>query len=76
MENANFAFGAGSRVCLGKNIALLEISKLVPEFLRRFEVTLVDPARYKLRPGWLVLQEGLDATLQMRDQQTLTAKAT
>jgi cytochrome P450 len=68
MENAIFTFGAGSRVCLGKNIALLEISKLVPEFLRRFEITLVDPNRYTLRPGWLVLQEGLDVSLKLRDQ--------
>lgn len=68
MENAIFSFGAGSRVCLGKNIALLEISKLVPELLRRFEVRLVDPKRYTLRPGWLVLQEGLDVRLTMRDQ--------
>jgi cytochrome P450 len=67
MENANFAFGAGPRVCLGKNIALLEICKFVPEFFRRFDITLVDPKRYKLRPGWLVLQQGLDAKLTLRD---------
>jgi cytochrome P450 len=68
MENAIFTFGAGSRICLGKNIALLEISKLVPELLRRFEITLVDPKRYRLQPGWLVLQKGLDVRLKMRDQ--------
>lgn len=33
-----FQFGAGSRTCIGKNISLLEIYKLVPAFLRRFEV--------------------------------------
>lgn len=68
MENSIFTFGAGSRICLGKNIALLEINKLVPELLRRFEIELVDPKRYTLRPGWLVLQEGLDVRLKMRDQ--------
>ena len=31
-------FGMGSRTCIGKNISLLEIYKLVPTFLRRFEV--------------------------------------
>ncbi|CAL5867471.1 uncharacterized protein PFLUO_LOCUS1690 [Penicillium psychrofluorescens] len=67
MENANFAFGAGPRVCLGKNIALLEICKFVPEFFRRFDIKLVDPKRYKLLPGWLVLQQGLDAKLTLRD---------
>jgi cytochrome P450 len=34
-----FHFGAGSRTCIGKNISLLEIYKLVPSFLRRFEVS-------------------------------------
>ena len=33
-------FGMGSRTCIGKNISLLEIYKLVPSFLRRFEVCL------------------------------------
>lgn len=38
--NANmFQFGAGSRTCIGKNISLLEVYKLVPSFLRRFEVS-------------------------------------
>jgi cytochrome P450 len=37
--NANmFHFGAGSRTCIGKNISLLEIYKLIPSFLRKFEV--------------------------------------
>lgn len=36
-------FGMGSRTCIGKNISLLEIYKLVPTFLRRFEVCLISP---------------------------------
>jgi hypothetical protein len=38
MEGTMFQFGAGSRTCIGKNISLLEVYKLVPSFLRRFEV--------------------------------------
>ena len=38
--NANMIqFGAGPRTCIGKNISLLEVYKLVPSFLRRFEVS-------------------------------------
>lgn len=44
MEGCMFQFGMGARTCIGKNISLLEIYKLVPCFLRRFEV------------GFLVLQ--------------------
>jgi cytochrome P450 len=49
MNATMFHFGAGSRTCIGKNISLLEIYKLVPSFLRRFEVChtreLLDEAR-------------------------------
>ena len=38
MERAMLQFGAGSHVCLGQNIALLEIYKLVPSLLRTYEV--------------------------------------
>lgn len=38
MDGTMFQFGAGARTCIGKNISLLEVYKLVPSFLRRFEV--------------------------------------
>lgn len=38
MNSTMFQFGAGPRTCIGKNISLMEIYKLVPSFLRRFEV--------------------------------------
>ena len=38
MKATMFQFGAGARTCIGKNISLLEIYKLVPTFLRNFEV--------------------------------------
>lgn len=33
------SIGMGSRPCIGKNISLLEIYKLVPSMLRSFEVS-------------------------------------
>lgn len=44
MNKALFHFGAGSRTCLGKHIGLLEMYKLIPSFLRRFEVCLCSHA--------------------------------
>lgn len=38
MNGTLLHFGMGSRTCIGKNISLLEIYKLVPTLLRRFEV--------------------------------------
>lgn len=38
MRQCMFHFGAGSRTCIGKNISLMETYKMVPSFLRKFEV--------------------------------------
>lgn len=38
MESCMLQFSMGARTCIGKNISLLEIYKLIPSFLRRFEV--------------------------------------
>ncbi|EFR04740.1 pisatin demethylase [Nannizzia gypsea CBS 118893] len=43
MEKCLLTFGAGHRNCIGKNIALLEIYKIVPTLLRRFHFELLDP---------------------------------
>lgn len=45
MNGTMFQFGAGSRTCIGKNISLMEIYKLVPSFLRRFDVCFIYPHR-------------------------------
>ena len=43
MDKYMFSFGGGSRTCIGRNFAMAAMSKLVPEFLRRFEVELANP---------------------------------
>jgi cytochrome P450 len=71
MENLSFTFGYGSRGCVGRNIAMLEITKFVPELFRHFDMTLVDPRRYKLHAAWLVVQSGLDVQIKKRDPKSL-----
>ena len=52
MNATLFHFGAGSRTCIGKNISLLEVYKLVPSFLRRFNIAFADPGQdWKLHNG-------------------------
>jgi cytochrome P450 len=49
IEKYSMAFGLGSRTCIGKNISLLEMSKLVPQLLRRFNFVLDESLRSR---GW------------------------
>ncbi|RMZ42415.1 hypothetical protein AFCA_010022 [Aspergillus flavus] len=40
MEQSLLAFGAGVRTCIGKNLSMLEMSKVIPELYRQFEFEL------------------------------------
>ncbi|KAL4779784.1 hypothetical protein BJX76DRAFT_351499 [Aspergillus varians] len=53
MNGTMLHFGAGARTCIGKNISLMEVYKLVPSFLRRFNVRLAYPDQeWELWNAW------------------------
>lgn len=62
MRGTMFQFGAGARTCIGKNISLLEVYKLVPSFLRRFEVSLTRIVNFGV---YLLITCRLSLTSQM-----------
>ncbi|KEF62905.1 uncharacterized protein A1O9_00879 [Exophiala aquamarina CBS 119918] len=45
-DSMMFAFGAGSRTCIGKNISLLEMTKLLPQIVRDFDIELEGHSPY------------------------------
>ncbi|CAG8981983.1 hypothetical protein HYALB_00004849 [Hymenoscyphus albidus] len=47
-EAASFVFGTGPRFCLGKDIALMELYKLVPEVIRNFDIELINEGTYHI----------------------------
>ncbi|CAK7217425.1 hypothetical protein SCUCBS95973_003147 [Sporothrix curviconia] len=63
-----FHFGGGNRTCLGKNIALLEMYKLVPSFLRRFEVQLTTDENWDLHNNWFVKPRKFDVKIFKRQE--------
>ncbi|KAJ9608038.1 hypothetical protein H2200_007026 [Cladophialophora chaetospira] len=67
MEHSILSFGAGKRSCLGKNIALLELHKLVPALLLKFKIELVDPSKeWEVSNAWVLNQSGLNVRLGLR----------
>ncbi|KGO45880.1 Cytochrome P450 [Penicillium expansum] len=68
MDGMMLQFGAGSRTCIGKNISLMEIYKIIPSFLRRFEVQLAHPDQeWKLWNAWFVRQHNFKTIFTPRE---------
>ncbi|KAI0409036.1 cytochrome P450 [Xylaria palmicola] len=54
-----FAFGGGTRPCIGRNISWLEIEKLVATLVMRYDFTLAEDAKITEDCGTLVFLRGL-----------------
>ncbi|RFU34119.1 hypothetical protein B7463_g2203, partial [Scytalidium lignicola] len=65
MERYMFQFGGGSHLCIGRNLALLEMNRLLPCLLREYDFTLTDPMQ-KLRASatFFVIQSSLDTNIK------------
>ncbi|EGP91637.1 putative P450 monooxygenase [Zymoseptoria tritici IPO323] len=69
MDRNDLSFGAGARTCLGKNISILEMSKLIPELYRHFDFELTDPTKeWELHDYWFVKQTGLICKVKRRER--------
>ncbi|KAF7539421.1 hypothetical protein G7054_g2167 [Neopestalotiopsis clavispora] len=67
MNSANFVFGKGNRTCIGKNISLLEIYKMLPSFFYVYEVSLTEPEKeWRTHNSWFVRQETSDFYIRHR----------
>lgn len=61
MERCNMAFGAGARVCIGRNISMMEIVKLIPTLMRAYDFRLVDPSKeWHVLGHWFTKQTEMD----------------
>lgn len=67
MEKYGFWFGGGSHLCIGRNLALLEINKVVPMLIRDYQFELVHPERpMKHHTTFFVVQRGLEVYISKR----------
>ncbi|KAL4889466.1 cytochrome P450, partial [Aspergillus ambiguus] len=56
LEQHFLAFGAGARTCIGKNISLLEMTKLLPQLVRKFDFVPAGKSEWTTSSGWFVKQ--------------------
>ncbi|KIM92738.1 hypothetical protein OIDMADRAFT_36363 [Oidiodendron maius Zn] len=55
MEKAYIPFGLGTRTCVGKNILMLEMTKLIPELVRRYRFEVL--SREMQSTNWFAKQK-------------------
>ncbi|KAK6330384.1 hypothetical protein TWF696_003480 [Orbilia brochopaga] len=68
MERSDLVFGSGKRTCIGRNISLLEVHKLIPWMVLRYDILLVHPDQeLKIRNSWFVGQTELEVYLKRRE---------
>ncbi|KAH7133866.1 cytochrome P450 [Dactylonectria macrodidyma] len=59
MDSYWIPFGVGSRTCIGKNISLLEINKLIPVLIKNFDFSKAAECNVTMENYWLVKQKGM-----------------
>ncbi|MCJ1363635.1 hypothetical protein MMC16_002742 [Acarospora aff. strigata] len=52
MERFFFAFGSGARICLGRNLSWMEMSKLIPTLFLHFDLELTYPNENWIETCW------------------------
>lgn len=57
----------GSRTCVGRNISLLEMSKLVPQLIREFDIDLEQPGeKWQTVNTWFVKQKNIGCRIKRK----------
>ncbi|KAK3336366.1 cytochrome P450 [Cercophora scortea] len=66
-NTANLVFGGGSRICLGRNLSLMEVYKLVPTLIATYDIALTDPKEeWWTSSRWFYRTKGVICTLKPR----------
>lgn len=67
-------FGLGARTCMGRHIAMLEMSKLIPRLVRDFDFELEHPEQtWTTSNVWFVKPQDFEVRIRRRDRQSSSA---
>ncbi|KAF2635347.1 cytochrome P450 [Massarina eburnea CBS 473.64] len=67
LDKVMINFGAGTRTCSGRHLAMAEIFKVVPELLRRFDYEMIHDGPWKTQNAAFVMQTGMDCKFKRRE---------
>ena len=68
MEKHFFSFGAGSRVCIGRNISMIEMRKIIPLLVREFDMSMEGDKEWQVHNVWFTQQRMPPVTLRKRQK--------
>ncbi|KAF5585071.1 pisatin demethylase cytochrome P450 [Fusarium pseudoanthophilum] len=69
MDRTFMAFGHGSRTCIGKNISLMEMGKLIPQLFRHFDIEWIsEQPEWRTHAAWFWKQSELFVRLKRRQR--------
>ncbi|KAF5589033.1 cytochrome P450 monooxygenase [Fusarium subglutinans] len=64
LEASLLSFGAGTRTCLGQNVAMFEIKKLVVALVMKYNFKLIKPREKNNKYSWIIMPETVEATIK------------
>ncbi|GKZ25809.1 hypothetical protein AbraIFM66951_000790 [Aspergillus brasiliensis] len=69
MDRHLMTFGYGSRTCIGKNISIMEMGKLIPQLIRDFDIEWAsERPEWSVKTFWFAKQYGLLCRLRSRKE--------
>ncbi|KAG9259119.1 cytochrome P450 [Emericellopsis atlantica] len=67
MKDADLSFGSGNRICVGRNMAMVEMHKVISTLFSRYDIKLADPAKkWSVRYWWFTFVDDIDVKISRR----------
>ena len=63
-------FGLGSRTCLGTHISILEMAKLIPRLMSKFDFELLQP-EWETKYFWFVKSHDFNLRVKLRENASI-----
>ncbi|KLU90386.1 hypothetical protein, variant [Magnaporthiopsis poae ATCC 64411] len=69
MRDADFTFGGGSRICVGRHLAMMEIHKLTATLFARYDISLApDCGEWTVRHWWFTFIDDIHVRIRRRSR--------